>query len=85
MLLSILQLSYCPEPGCYIRDKVKVLLDLPYYANKRDLEHETGVNSSDLASKKDFIALKVEVDKQTSINWLMFQLARIILKQRFLI
>lgn len=51
----MLQLSYCPEPGCYIRDKVKVLLDLSYYANKKDLETETGVNTFDLASKKTLL------------------------------
>ena len=33
------------------------------YATKKELEHATGINTSDLAAKKDFIALKAEVDK----------------------
>ena len=46
-----------------IRHKVKVILDLSNYATKKDLDHATMVNTSDLAAKKDFIALKAEVDK----------------------
>ena len=33
------------------------------YATIKELGHATGVDTSDLAVKKDFIALKVEVDK----------------------
>ena len=33
------------------------------YATKKELEHATGVDTSDLAAKKYFIALKAEVDK----------------------
>ena len=33
------------------------------YATKKELDHATGVDTSDLAAKKDFIALKAEVDK----------------------
>ena len=69
-------MSYYPEPDSYIRDKVKVVLDLPNYTSKKELEHATGVDTSDLAAKKDFIALKSEVGKidiamvnvQTSLN-----------------
>ena len=32
-------------------------------ATKKELDHATGVDTSDLAAKKDFIALKAEVDK----------------------
>ena len=56
-------MSYYPEPGSHIRDKVKVELDLPNYATKKELEHATGIDTSDFAAKKDFIALKAEVDK----------------------
>ena len=56
-------MSYYPEPDSHIRDKVKVVLDLSNYATKKELDHATGVNTSDLAAEKDFIALKVEVDK----------------------
>ena len=33
------------------------------YATKKELEHARGIDASDLAAKKDFIALKAEVDK----------------------
>ena len=56
-------MSYYPEPGIHIRDKVKVVLDLSNHATKKELDHTTGVDTSDLAAKKNFIALKAEVDK----------------------
>ena len=40
------------------------------YATKKELEHATGVDNSDLAAKKDFIALKSEVD-ELEINGLV--------------
>ena len=55
-------MSYYPEPDSYIREKVKIVLDLSNYAFKKELEHATGIDPSDLAAKKDFIALKAEVD-----------------------
>ena len=33
------------------------------YATKKELNHATGVDTSDLAAKKDFIALKAQVEK----------------------
>ena len=54
-------MSYYPEPDSHIR--VKVVLDFSNYATKRKLEHATGTDASDLAAKKDFIALKDEFDK----------------------
>ena len=56
-------MSYYPEPDSHIRDKVKVVLDWSNYATKKELDHATGVDTSDLAAKKDYTALKVEVDK----------------------
>ena len=56
-------MSYYPKPKSHIREKVKVVLDLSNYATKKELEHTTGIDTSDLAAKKDFIALKAEVDK----------------------
>ena len=41
---------YYPEPDNHISDQ-------------NELDHATGVDTSDLAAKKDFIALKAEVDK----------------------
>ena len=40
-------MSYYPEPDSHIRDKVKVV-------SKKELEHDTGIDTSDLAAKKDF-------------------------------
>ena len=33
------------------------------YATKKELDHATGVDTSDLSAKKDFIVLKAEVGK----------------------
>ena len=57
-------MSFYQEPNSHIRDKVKLILDLSSYATKIELYHATGVHTSDLAAKKDFIALKAEVDKR---------------------
>ena len=56
----------------HIRDKV--LLDLPNHANKKELEHATGVDTFNVAAKSDFITLKTEVGKQILINWSRFRL-----------
>ena len=56
-------MSYYPEPDIHIRDKVKVVLELSNDATKKELDHCTGVDTSDLAAKKDFIVLKVQIDK----------------------
>ena len=56
-------MSYYPEPASHIKDKVKVILDMKNYATKKKLDHATGVDTSNLAAKKDFISLKAEVDK----------------------
>ena len=47
LLLSILELSYYPEPE-NIRDKVKVVLNFSNYGTKKELDHATGVGTSDL-------------------------------------
>ena len=54
-------MSYCPEPDSHTRDKSKTALDLSSYATKKELEHTTGVYTSDLAVKKGFIVLKAGV------------------------
>ena len=41
-----------PKPDSHIRDKVKVVLNLSNYDTKKELEHATGVDTSDLAAKK---------------------------------
>ena len=56
-------MSYYPEPDSHIKCKVKVALDLSNYPAEKELDHASGVNTSDLAAAKDFVALKTEVDK----------------------
>ena len=56
-------MSYHPESDSHIRDKLKAVLDLTNYATKKELDHAKVVDTSDLVAKKDFAALKVEVDK----------------------
>ena len=63
MLLSKLQMSYYPEPDSHIKFKVKIVLILSNNATKKELDHATGVDTYDLAAKKDVIALKAEVDE----------------------
>ena len=55
-------MSYYPEPDIHIGDKVKVVLDLSNYATKIELEFVTGVDTSNLAAKSDFIAFEAEND-----------------------
>ena len=54
-------------------------MDLSNYTIKEEFDHATGADTSDLVAKKDFIALKNEVDKldiaeminvSTSLNYL---------------
>ena len=58
-------MNYHPWPDSHIRDKVKVVItiDLSNYATKNELEHAIGINTCDLAAKKDFIASRTEIDK----------------------
>ena len=56
-------MSYYRESDSHIKDKVKLILDLSNFATKKWLDHATGVYTSDLAVKKDFIACKAKVDK----------------------
>ena len=70
-------MSYYTEPDSHIRVEVKVALNLSNYAIKKELDHATGFDISNLATKKDFLAIKAEFDKldiakminvQTSLN-----------------
>ena len=40
------------------------MLDLLNNVIKKELDHATGVDTTDLVAKKDFIALKADVNKQ---------------------
>ena len=42
---------YYVESGSYVRDKVKVALDLSNYATTKELEHATSIGTYDLAAK----------------------------------
>ena len=41
------------KPDSHIRDKVKVVLDFSNYATKEELDHATGVGTSDLAANSE--------------------------------
>ena len=61
-------MSYYSEPDSHIIDKVKVVLDLSNYAAKKanyanKRKCYPGVDISDSAAKKGFIAVETEVDK----------------------
>ena len=56
-------MSYYPELDSHIEDELKIVLDLPNDSIKKELKHATGIDKSDLAAKKDFIAFKAEVYK----------------------
>ena len=47
-------MSYYPEPDSHIKDKVKVVIDLSNYATKKEVEHATDIEGSNLATKKRF-------------------------------
>ena len=51
-------MSCYSEPDSHIRDKVKAVLDFSSYVTKKQLEHATGVDTSDLAAKKTFYCLE---------------------------
>ena len=69
-------MSFYPEPDSHIRDKVKVVLELSNYATKKELEHVTGIDKSNVAANKYFIELKAEVGELeiNKLMKLMFQL-----------
>ena len=46
-------MSYYPEPGSRFRNKIKVAVDFLNQASKKELEHTTVVDTSDLAAKVD--------------------------------
>ena len=51
---------YFPEPDRHIRDTVKVILNLPNYAAKKEFNNAT-VDTFNLAAKWELISLKTEV------------------------
>ena len=61
--MSILSLSYHPEPDSHIWNKIRLELDLPNNTTKKEIKRATGVDTSNVASKNNFFALKAKVDK----------------------
>lgn len=54
-------MDYCQEQETYIRDKVKVILDLSNFTTNKELKIVAVVDTSNLVH--NFIALKAEVHK----------------------
>ena len=50
-------MNYYPGTVTHILNEIKVVYN---YAIKKELDHATGVDTSELAPKKDWIALKAE-------------------------
>ena len=71
-------MSYYPQPDGHIRDKAKVVLNVTNYATEKELEHASGVETSDLTVKKYFLLWKLKLINYTLINCLMFQLVWLI-------
>ena len=55
-----------------LKIKQKVVLHLSNYATKKDLDHPTHINTSDIAARK-IIALKVVVDKLDIKGYLRYK------------
>ena len=63
IILFIISIGYYTELDIHVRDKVKVVLDLPNFATKTELEPTTGIDRFDLAAQIDFVHLKADVYK----------------------
>ena len=58
-------MSCYPKQDSHIRNKVQVLIDLSNCTTEKELnEAAADVDTSNLAAKSNFIALKTEVDNQ---------------------
>ena len=71
-LLSILSMSYYPEPDSHIRTKIKVVLDLLNYVTKKKMLQAL-IHLIQLL-KINLLLLKLKLTNQTLINLLMLQL-----------
>ena len=60
--ISFHKTSYYPKPDTYVRNKIKVELDLSNYAIKSDVKNAAGVDTSDFAKKADLASLNSEAD-----------------------
>ena len=73
---------YYPETESHIRDKVKVVLNMPSYATKKELEHAACIDTSDLAAEKNFIALKAKINRLDIIKLVKVSISLNILKTK---
>ena len=48
-------------PDSHVRDKFKEVIDLTNYATKKELDHATGVDTSDLPVKKISLLRKLKL------------------------
>ena len=54
-------MSCYPEQDIRIKSKIKIELDLSTYATKKELEHATGADISDLAAKNILLFWKLKL------------------------
>ena len=50
-------MSYYPEPNTHFKEKIRLVLDLSNFATKEELEKAIGVDTSDLAVRKNTVLL----------------------------
>ena len=68
--MSILSLSYHPEPDSHIWNKIRLELDLPNNTTKKEIQRATGVDTSNVAlkAKVDKLDINRLVNVSTSLN-----------------
>ena len=65
-------MSSYPEPDSHIRGKVKVVLELSNYATKKELDHTTGIDRSNLPAKKISLLWKLRIRNWALINLFIY-------------
>ena len=68
LLLSKVQVIIQDSIVILNRRKVRVVLDFSSYASKEELKDTASDDTSNLAVKRDFITLKVEINDPTGLN-----------------
>ena len=54
-------MCYDPDWDSHDRDKAKVVIDLSNYATKRELDHDTGINTTELTTSKVLLLWKLKL------------------------
>ena len=60
--------QHFPKPYEPFGGEINVKVDLSNYATKADLKNATGIDTSTLAAKSDFVSLKALVDKVDKLD-----------------